>query len=377
MSSNSNPTKAVRRIAKVIAVATVIGVAGVGASLPIAANPAGADAVESPYNTCPGSPCILKAEIDTKGPTVKFHGETKFLTQGSQWYLTVRRAGVVVASYASDYLDTNKLDADLGPLPAGEAYDLTVVAGAPGGDQRLNKSFTTGPAVTAVPTATNVKLAFGMTVGVTAQAYIRTSNGVIVASATSTGASTSHILTTAAILDPTTVYSYQVNAYDAQGRSYTKWGTFQTRNVRLEAQVTGLQINNDSDSFGAGELRAQLHVGGAKKWIWQNEKSVETAWGPKYFAVSASAALPTAVRSVPISVVVSDDDCEGIGSLCTSGVGDLAVGSGTQSDAQWATATVTAKLPNTTTTTPWTTFLTTVNGPVGFSVTGMYRWVMV
>ena len=52
-------------------------------------------------------------------------------------------------------------------------------------------------------------------------------------------------------------------------------------------------------------------------------------------------------------------------------------GSGTLSDLQWATATVTATLPNTTTTTQWTTFITSVSGPVGFIATGSYRWVMV
>lgn len=376
MSSTTTPNKATRRFAKAVAAATLIGVTGVGAVLPLAANPAAAG-VETPYNNCPGSPCIIRADIDTSGATVKFRGETKYVTQGSQWYLTVRRNGAVVTSYASDYLSTNRLDADLGTLPAGGVYELTVLAGTQAGDQLLVKSFTTGPTVTATPTATNVQLAFTMPVGVTAQAYIRKSNGVIVASATSTGAAYAHTLTTAAILDPTTVYNYQVNAVDAQGRYYVKTGTFQTRNVRLEAKVTGLQINNDSDSFGAGELRAQLHLGGAKAWIWQNEKSVETAWGAKYFAVSASAALPSAVRSVPISVVVADDDCEGIGSLCTSGTGNLSVGSGTVSDGQWATATFTATLPNTTTTTGWTSFISTVNGPVGFTMTGTYRWVMV
>ncbi len=375
MSTTPKSSKSARRIAKAVAVSTLAGIAGIGLTLP-AAGPAGA-AVEAPYNNCPGSPCIVKAEVNTSGATVKFHGETRYTTQPSQWFLTVRRNGTVVTSYASDYLSGNKLDADLGALPAGGAYDLSVLAGTPSGDQLLIKSFTTGPAVTATPTATNVKLAFTMPVGVTAQAYIRTSNGTIVASANSTGAAYSHTLTTAAILNPTTSYTYQVNAFDAQGRVYTKVGSFRTRDVRLEVQLSGLQINNDSDSFGAGELRAQLHVGGSKSWIWQSERSVETAWGAKYFAVSTTGALPTAVRSVPISVVVEDDDCEGIGSLCNSGYGDLSVGSGTVSDSQWATASVTANLPNTTTTTAWTSFMTSVSGPVGFTVTGSYRWVMV
>jgi hypothetical protein len=377
MRSTSNPTKVTRLLAKVLVASALVGTAGVGAALPVSASPDAGSAAVAPYNNCPGSPCIILADIDTTGPTVKFHGATMYVTQGSQWFLTVRRNGVVVAAYESGYLATNRLDADLGALPAGGAYELTVLAGTPSGDQLLTKAFTTGPAVTATPTATNVKLAFAMPVGVTATAFIRKADNTIVAYTQSTGAALSHTLTTAAILNPTTVYKYQVNATDAQGRVYTKLGSFQTRNVRLEVSLTGLQISNDSDSFGAGELRAQLHVGGAKSWIWQSEKSVETAWGPKYFPVTTAAALPTAVRSVPINVVVSDDDCEGIGTLCSSGGGDLTVGSGTVSDLQWATASVTATLPNTTTTTAWTPFLTTVNNPVGFTVTGSYRWVMV
>src|SRR5690606_9946640 len=100
-------------------------------------------------------------------------------------------------------------------------------------------------------------------------------------------------------------------------------------------------------------------------------------WGAKYFAVSTSGSLPSAVRSVPINVVVADNDCEGWGSLCSSGTGNLPLGSGTRSDFQWASATATATLPNTTSTTSWTSFMTSANGPVGFTVTGSYRWVMV
>jgi hypothetical protein len=377
MSVTSQPTKATRRIARVVAASALVGLSGFGLALPAAAAPAAGSAIEASYNNCPGSPCIIRADIDTSGPTVKFRGETRYTTQGSQWFLTVRRNGVVVTSYASDYLQSNRLNADLGVLPAGGAYDLTVLAGTPGGDQLLTKPFTTGPAVTATPTATNVKLAFSMPVGVTAQAYIRNASGTIVASATSTGASMAHTLTTAALLNPTTAYTYQVNAMDAQGRVYTKVGSFQTRNVRLEVQLAGLQVTNDSDYFGAGELRAQLHVGATKSWIWQSEKSVESAGSTKYFALTTKAALPSAVRSVPINVVVLDDDCEGIGSLCSGGTGDLSVGSGSTSNYQWATATATATLPNTTTTTPWTTFITSANNPVGFIVTGSYRWVMV
>lgn len=370
MFTTSKPTRTTRRVAALVA-AGIVGVTGVAVYQPASA------AVEAPYNNCPGSPCIILAEVNTTGPTVKFRGETKYVTEGSQWYLTVRRDNVVVASFASDYLNTNRLDADLGALPAGGAYQLTVVAGTPSGDQRLIKAFTTGPAVTATPTATNVRLGVTMPVGVSATAQIRKSNGTLVANISSTGVSKSHTLTSSATLNPTTAYTYQVNATDAQGRIYVKTGAFQTRNVRLEVKLSGLQITNDSDYFGAGELRAQMHVGGTKRWIWSTEKSVETASSTKYFPINVSAALPSAVRSVPIHVIVNDDDCEGIGSLCNSGTGDLSTGSGTRSDQQWATATVTATLPNTTTTTTWTTFISSAKNPVGFIVTGSYRWVMV
>lgn len=383
MFTTSPPNPAIRIAAKVAVVA--VAIAGVvlaqpsGASTSATPSPAAASAgvVGPEYNNCPGSPCIILAEIDTAGPTVKFRGETKYVTKGSQWYLVVQRNGVEVASYASDYLSTNRLNADLGALPAGGSYQLTVVVGTPSGDQRLIKSFTTGPAVTATPTATNVKLGFTMPVGVSATAQIRKANGTIVATIASTGVAKTHTLTSSATLNPTTSYSYQVNATDAQGRFYIKVGSFQTRNVRLEVKLTGLQITNDSDYFGAGELRAQMHVGGTKRWIWSAEKSVETASSTKYFPINVTAALPSAVRSVPINVIVSDDDCEGIGSLCNSGIGDLSTGSGTLSDQQWATATYTATLPNTTTTTTWTNFISSAKNPVGFIVTGSYRWVMV
>lgn len=333
---------------------------------------------ESAYNNCPRMTCILLAEVDTTGPTVKFRGETRFFTEPSQWFLTVHRGSTEVLFLQSDYLQSNRFDADLGQLAPGGAYRLTVGVATTQGDQVMYTTFQTGPAVTATPTATNVKLGFSMSVPVTANAYIRrTDNGTLVATASSSGSSTNQSLSTSATLDPSTSYTYQMDAKDAQGRIYRKFGTFQTRDVRLEVKLDGIQISNDSDSFGAGELRAQMHLGGTKRWIWETEKSVETAFGAKYFSLTTTAALPTAVRSVPIHVVVVDDDCEGIGSLCDSGLGDLSVGSGSNSDTQWATATVTATLPNTTTTTLWTPFISTVNNPVGFTVTGSYRWVMV
>jgi hypothetical protein len=92
--------------------------------------------------------------------------------------------------------------------------------------------------------------------------------------------------------------------------------------------------------------------------------------------VSAQAALPSGSQR-PDQRRGRRRRLRGIGSLCTSGTGNLSVGSGTVPDGQWATATFTATLPNTTTTTGWTSFISTVNGPVGFTMTGTYRWVMV
>jgi len=329
---------------------------------------------EDAYNNC-SSKCIILADIDTSGRTVKFRGETKDVQQGSQWFLTVHQGSTVVKTVESGYLPTNRFDADLGALPPGGAYRLTILAGTPSGDQQMYKTFQTGPAVTATPTATNVKLAFSMPVAVTATAHIRRTDGTLVATVNSTGPSASHILVSGATLDPTKGYTYQVNATDAQGRIYVSTGSFVTRDVRLEAKINSLQITDDSDLSGAGELRAQMFLGNSKAWIWQNARSIDSG---TYWEVDASAALPSAVRSVPIHVVVSDDDCPPVGPLCTFGLGDLAVGSGSvTSEGEWATASFTANLPNTTTTTLWTDFITSVDGPVGFIVTGSYRWVMV
>lgn len=369
-------TRATRFLVALVAAASL----GSAACTPSAPSPGNAPApepfpAESAYNNCPGSPCIILADIDTSGRTVKFRGETRYVTQPSQWFLTVHRGADVVATAESGYLTGNRFDADLGSLPAGGAYRLTVLAGTPNGDQVLYKTFQTGPNVTATPTATNVKLAFSMPVAVTATAHIRKTDGTLVATVNSTGPSATHTLVSGATLDPTTGYTFQVTATDAQGRSYVTTGSFLTRNVRLEAKITSLQITDDSDLTGAGELRAQLHLGSATSWIWETTKSVDTG---SYFPVTAEAALPSAVRSVPIHVVVSDDDCPVIGPLCTFGLGDLAVGSGSVSgEGEWATATHTATLPNTTTSTPWTDFISSTDGPVEFIVTGSYRWVMV
>ncbi|MFN7150087.1 MAG: hypothetical protein ACK4V6_11475, partial [Microthrixaceae bacterium] len=145
---------------------------------------------ESPYNNCPGSPCIILADIDTTGRTVKFRGETSFVNQPSQWFLYVHRGNDLVATFESGYLNSNRYDADLGTLPAGGAYRLTVLAGTPKGDQQLYKTFQVGPDVTATPTATNVKLDFSMPVPVSANAYIRRTDGTLVATVNSAGVST-------------------------------------------------------------------------------------------------------------------------------------------------------------------------------------------
>lgn len=370
MTTRTHSTSARRfAAAALVAVASFAGAACAPPAPPEEPSyPAGA-----PYNNC-SSQCIILAEVNTSGRTVTFRGETKDIGQPSQWFLWVYRDGVEIAARESGALSSNRYDADLGVLPAGGAYQLAILAGTNTGDQLRYLNFTTGPEVTATPTSTNVSLAFSMDKAVTANAQIRRTDGTMVANVTGSGPSAVQNLVSAATLDPSTAYTYRVNATDAQGRLYVKDGSFVTRGVRLEVQLTSIQVTDDSDYFGAGELKAQLHVGGAKAWIWENEKSVDSG---QYFTISTTAALPTAVRSVPISVVVADDDCEGIGSLCTGGTGNLPIGSGSNDEAQWATATHTANLPATTVSTPWTSFLSsTTGGPLSFAVTGQYRWVM-
>jgi hypothetical protein len=372
-------TRANRLIVALVAAAS-LGTAACSPSTPAPPSEPNAPApgqfpAESPYNNCHTSSCIYLADIDTTGRTVKFHGETRYFQENSQWFLTVHQGANVVATAESGNIASNRFDADLGALPAGGAYRLSILAGTPFGDQLMYKTFQTGPNVTATPTATNVKLAFTMPVPVTATAYIRKANGNLVATVTGSGSSAAQTLVSTATLDPTTSYTYQVMATDAQGRVYEKNGSFLTRNVRLEVELSELKITNDSDVAGAGELRAELYLGQTTDWIWENARSVDSG---QTFTIDAAASLPTAVRSVPINVVVSDDDCPPVGPLCTAGLGHLSVGSGSvDGESEWATATYTATLPNTTITTSWTDFDASVAGPVGFRVSGSYRWVMV
>lgn len=370
--------RTIRSLAKVVVAASALAVTGIPTG---SAHAAPGDVPSTPFNTCAEGPCVQSAWVDQRAVTAVFRGETRWPNQRSIWYLSVTKEGVEVANASEPDSPDGRFTADLGVLTPGSAYEFNAHVGTPYGEQRIIQPFTTGPAVAVTPTTTAATFNFSMSRPVNAVMTIRKPDGTNLKTVTSSAA-TSHSIPTGAILLPSTTYGYEVTATDSLGRKYVTKGYVTTKAVKLVVTVTGLQINDDSDYVGAGELRAQLYVGpSASKWIWSNERSVETAWGPKYFALNVTHTLPNALKNgqttVPVYVTVSDDDCEGIGSICTSGSGDLGITSGTASDGQWAALKINVTLPAGTVGGVGGTFLKTISGPVGFTVTGTYSWVPV
>jgi hypothetical protein len=171
-------------------------------------------------------------------------------------------------------------------------------------------------------------------------------------------------------LTPNKDYWYTVKATDEAGKTWTEQGSFRTYKRSLTFKITRINLIDDSDSLGSGEIRFGMRAGGQDFGKVYENLSMSSGTDLKNLSITRSIAN-TAPATFRIDIQGIDDDCEGIGSLCTGGTGfDYQTG-GSNSDADWASAsTGTITAPTSNTTGNWS--VTTTSYALKFAVYGTW-----
>ncbi|HRW37546.1 MAG TPA: hypothetical protein P5254_07600 [Aquihabitans sp.] len=161
-----------------------------------------------------------------------------------------------------------------------------------------------------------------------------------VASKSSNVLQKTHVLTNGAVA-PNRTYWYTVTATDAAGAIYEEKGSFKAQKRTLTVKITKIVLTDDSDSVGTGELDFGMKVDLAG----YGAKDFGTVYTNHDFGsgmskdVSISRSIPdNAPNFFTVFVEGLEDDCEGIGSLCTGGLSYSYSAGGSNSDWDWATA---------------------------------------
>ncbi|NHC44293.1 hypothetical protein [Motilibacter aurantiacus] len=133
-------------------------------------------------------------------------------------------------------------------------------------------------------------------------------------SVTENAASTSHGLTLS--LSPSTGYLYELTATDANGKSWTETGNFVTRTKKTTVVLDSVQVLDDSDSTGAGEIWAHSLMGGQEKRLLTN-RSISSGQTVGLGGASMSWTADDGYDGREVSVQLADNDCDlfGCGSV--------------------------------------------------------------
>jgi hypothetical protein len=171
-------------------------------------------------------------------------------------------------------------------------------------------------------------------------------------------------------LAPNKDHWYTVKATDETGKTWTEQGSFRTYKRSLTFKITRINLIDDSDSLGSGEIRFGMRAGGQDFGKVYENGDLSSGTDLKNLSITRTIAN-AAPASFRIDVQGVDDDCEGIGTICTGGTGfDYHTG-GSNSDADWASASSgTVTLPTSNATGNWS--LTTTKYALKFSVSGTW-----
>jgi hypothetical protein len=137
-------------------------------------------------------------------------------------------------------------------------------------------------------------------------------------------------------LTPNTTYYYRA-ARNGVWLSKEETGGFTTLKRKVVVNFWAIQVADDSDSWGAGELRFNFGVNGA----WQDNLhygEVSVSSGSAVYP-NRTAVLPNAPSTLKLKVQGSDNDCDISEPLCSTG--DLYIyptDGGSTDLADWATA---------------------------------------
>lgn len=185
----------------------------------------------------------------------------------------------------------------------------------------------------------------------------------------SAGLSSNHVLDHTG-LTPGRDYWYTVKATDETGATWTEQGSFRTFKRTISVKITRIKLTDDSDTAGSGELRFGMRAAGQDFGTAYQNGSMSSGTDLKNLSIVRT--IPnTAPTSFRIDVEGVDDDCEGIGSICTGGTTYSYNSGGSNDDADWAsTSTATFAVPTSNTTQNWSA--TTTKYALKFEVHGTW-----
>jgi hypothetical protein len=221
------------------------------------------------------------------------------------------------------------------------------------------------------PGVTNTKVVTTDKAKVNVTVYNESSRTNAVLSKSSNTFATSHSITHGSI-SPNRTYWYTVTATDEAGKAWKELGSFRAQKRTLTLKITEIKLTDDSDSTGTGELEFGMRATGYTATDFGSVYVNGDMGSGTTKALSITKTIPNdAAGFVTIAVEGRDDDCEGIGSLCTGGSAfDYSPG-GSNDDWDWATATTSQiTLPGSNGTGTWTA--TTSGYPVKFTVSGTW-----
>lgn len=193
------------------------------------------------------------------------------------------------------------------------------------------------------------------------------------ASKASTTFQTTTVITNGAV-SPNRTYWYAVTATDEAGKVYKELGSFKAQKRTLSVKITKIAVADDSDSTGTGEIAFGMKVsmGGYGATDFGNVYTNGDFGSGTSKDLSIAKAIPdNAPNFFTVAVEGLEDDCEGIGSLCTGGLAFSYDAGGSSSDWDWATASTTVtNLPGTNGSGSWSA--TTSAYALKFTVSGTW-----
>lgn len=173
-------------------------------------------------------------------------------------------------------------------------------------------------------------------------------------------------------LKPATTYWYTARGTDGGARTWTQLGTFRTQQRTITVSLSSIEVFDDSDLSGAGELTFQVRANGGAA----SQVIGYSSWasGPPK-PVSITKAYPGVLPTFTFQIRGVDDDC--LTTTCTAPASAWEAKGG-NGDTQWATATLQLTVPNQEGAGTTGSFLVTGGkgggiGDLGFHVTGSWK----
>lgn len=216
------------------------------------------------------------------------------------------------------------------------------------------------------PGATTAKVTTTVGTNVMVQLYSDANLTKLVGAMSSTTGATTHTVSTGQLASATT-YWWKVTATDANNVSRVETGSFKTFRREVAVTIKRIRVIDDSDTFGDGELEFDLKVNND---VFTNVYvNADMATGTDLTNLSITRTATNTLAGLTIKVQGLDDDCDA--GLCQGGTYP-SFDSGTNSDADWATATFgPTTLPASDGTGTWSA--KTTGYPLKFEVSGTWK----